>query len=316
MAVVDVAKYRCINEACGRGHPRQVNFCPYCGTRQHAAALPSGADTVTASPADVYEKPAMSSSQIAAALEGLNKTRAIKVPPVDTNGAASAPQPTQTAAPAAAAAAAAAPASRPPLREPIGAGTWILVALVLAAIWYLSKPSDANKKHETRVEQALALTTECKLEQARAELASLRADKASAAQMRRLQDGIVAASAGCERKRQRTKAWTVLRPVLESALQTGDIERADSRLSAFTKKWGADDDTRDWDKRIDLKKGDRLLDEADACLKKSDRYCLENKLQAAERLQRDEFADRIHSLREALSRLLEATMLEQRPPSP
>jgi hypothetical protein len=309
MAVVDVAKYRCINEACARGHPRQVNFCPYCGTRQHAAAPPPRPDAVTAAAAVVDEAPAMPSTQIAAALERLNKTRAAKVPPVGTNGAASAPQPAQTAAPAAA------PASRPPLREPIGTGTWILVVLVLAAIWYLSKPSDASKRHETRVEQALALTTECKLEQARAELASLRADKASAAQLRRLQDGIVAASAGCERKRQRTRAWTVLRPVLESALQTGDIERADSRLAAFTKKWGADDDTRDWDKRIDLKKGDRLLDEADACLKKSDRYCLENKLQAAERLQRDEFADRIQSLREALSRLLEATMLEQRPPS-
>jgi hypothetical protein len=310
MAVVDVAKYRCINEACARGHPRQVNFCPYCGMRQHAAVPLPRADPVTVAAAVVDEKPAMSSTQIAAALERLNKTRAIKVPPVDTNGAASAPQPTQTATPAAGS------ASRPPLREPIGAGTWILVALVLAAIWYLSKPSDASKRHETRVEQALALTTECKLEQARAELASLRADKASAAQLRRLQDGIVAASAGCERKRQRNRAWTVLRPVLESALQTGDIERADSRLAAFTKKWGEDDDTRDWDKRIDLKKGDRLLDEAEACLKKSDRYCLENKLQAAERLQRDEFADRILSLRNALSRLLEATILEQRPPSP
>jgi hypothetical protein len=306
MAVVDVAKYRCINEACARDHPRQVNFCPYCGTWQHAAAPPPRPDAVTAATAVVDEAPAMSSTQIAAALERLNKSRATKVPPVGTNGAASAPQPAQTAA----------PASRPPLREPIGAGTWILVVLVLAAIWYLSKPNDASKEHESRVEQALTLTTECKLEQARAELASLRADKASAAQLRRLQAGIGAASAECERKRQRNKAWTVLRPVLESALQTGDIERADSRLSAFTRKWGADDDTRDWEKRIDLKKGDRLLDEADACLKKSDRYCLENKLQAAERLQRAEFADRIHSLREALSRLLEATMLEQRPPSP
>jgi hypothetical protein len=310
MAVVDVAKYRCINEACARGHPRQVNFCPYCGTWQHAAAPPPRADAVTAAAAVVDETPAMSSTKIAAALERLDKTRATKVPPVGTNGAASAPQPAQTAAPAAA------PASRPPLREPIGAGTWILVALVLAAIWFLSKPNDASKKHETRVEQALTLTTECKLDQARAELASLRAAKASAAQLRRLQDAIGGASAGCERKRQRNKAWTVLLPVLGNALQAGDIERADSRLSAFTRKWGADDDTRDWEKRIDLKKGDRLLDEADACLKKSDRYCLENRLQAAERLQRAEFADRIQSLREALSRLLEATMLEQRPPSP
>lgn len=213
---------------------------------------------------------------------------------------------------------AARPQAKPPLREPIGLGTWLLVAMILAVIWYLAKPANKEERIAARVEQAEKLTAECKLDDARAELASLRSDKAPAAQIRRVNDAITGAVLGCEKKRQRAKAWAELKPVLENAVerspQAGALDNADSRLAAFAKKWGADDDTRDWDKRIDGKKAERLLDEADACQQRSDRACLEAKLLAAERFKRPELEERIRTLRESLSRLLETTVLEQKAP--
>ncbi|SFU36911.1 hypothetical protein SAMN05216552_1002122 [Pseudoduganella namucuonensis] len=205
--------------------------------------------------------------------------------------------------------------SRPPLRKPVGMSTWALAAILLGVIWFLAKPSDPHKKLESRVEKVIGYTGECKIDQARAEQASLKADKASAAQLKRVQEAINGAAPGCEKKRQRGKAWTELRPALEDALHTGAYERAASRLAAFVKRWGQDDDTSDWDKRIDIKLGERLLDEADACLKKSDRNCVEAKLQAIMKLNRTELGPRTQALHESLSRLLEATILEQKAPA-
>ncbi|KQW96664.1 hypothetical protein ASC94_07455 [Massilia sp. Root418] len=210
------------------------------------------------------------------------------------------------------------PQGGPPLREPIGLGTWLLVAMILALIWYLAKPANKEERIAARVGQAEKYAAECKLEDARAELATLRSDKAPAAQIRRVNEAISGAAPACEKKRQRAKAWSDLKPALDSALEKappgGALDTADSRLSAFTKKWGADDETRELDKRIDGKKAERLLDDADACLQRSDRACLEAKLVAAERFKRPELEERIRTLRESLSRLLEATMLEQKAP--
>ncbi|KQV86693.1 hypothetical protein ASD15_29380 [Massilia sp. Root351] len=327
-----------------------MNFCPFCGTRQAAAGAPARAAVPptappTAPPARTErpgsvgvqktanvagaagvagsaepaaareagaghakagpdaapaggEAPKMTQEQIAAAQARLNKVRG--VPPAGTVHA----PPTGGARPKAG----------PPMRQPIGIGTWVLVAMILAVIWYLAKPANKEERIAERVAQAEKLAAECKLDDARTELASLRTDKAPAAQIRRVNEAINSAILGCEKKRQRAKAWADLKPVLENAAQTGAVATADARLSAFTKKWGADDDTREWDKRLDGLKTERLLDEAEACHKKPDLACMEAKLLAAEKMQRAEFESRIRSLRDSLSKLLEATVLEQKAP--
>ena len=252
----------------------------------------------------------MTPEQIAAAQARLNKLRG--VPPAGAGGTGTAAHGAGGVPPAGSAR----PQAGPPLRQPIGIGTWVLVAMILAVIWYLAKPANKEERIAERVERAEKLTADCKLDDARAELASLRTDRAPAAQIRRVNEAINGAVLGCEKKRQRAKAWAELKPVLDNAVekvpQAGALDTADSRLSAFTRKWGADDETRDWDKRIDGKKAERLLDEADACLQRSDRACLEARLLAAERFKRPELEDRIRALRESLSRLLEATVLEQK----
>jgi hypothetical protein len=201
--------------------------------------------------------------------------------------------------------------SRPPLRKPIGKSTWVSVAILLGLIWFLARPSDPAKKLQARVDQAVEQAQDCKIDLARNAYTSLKTDKASAAQLKQLQDTISANAKKCDAKRNRAKAWTELRPQLESALQSGSIDLADRRLAAFTKTWGADDETREIDGRIDVRKGERLLNEADACIKRADRACAEAKLQAADKLQRNELKTRIEVLREALSQLLVRTVLGQ-----
>lgn len=342
---MDVATYRCINEACGRGFPRQVNFCPFCGTRQHAGAQPQSsqaasryaaggaatgkpaAEAPSATPAQAAaaaayanagraaapaeEAEVLSFEQIAAAKARLDKARGVPPP---ASATVNAPRSAADAAAKPAGIPGGATQRKPPLREPIGISTWLLVAGILAVIWYLAKPANQQEQIDQHADKALALMAECKLDAARAEVSAMRAAKATDVQIKKANDAIGSAVKSCEMKRQRAKAWTDLTAALESALQSGAVERADARLSAFTKKWGADNGTRDWDKRIDIKKAERLLDEADNCLKRADRLCLENRLVAAEKLQRPEVAERIQRLREALSKLLEATVLEQKTP--
>lgn len=267
--------------------------------------------------APAADAPVMTPEQIAAAQARLNKVRG--VPAAGGGSTAGAGTPGSAAgAGHVPPAGGARPQAGPPLRQPIGIGTWVLVAMILAVIWYLAKPANKEERIAERVEQAEKLAAECKLDDARAELASLRTDKVPAAQIRRVNEAINGAVLGCEKKRQRARAWADLKPVLDNAVekapQAGALDTADSRLSAFTRKWGADDETRDWDNRIDGKKAERLLDEADACLQRSDRACLEARLLAAERFKRPELEDRIRALRESLSRLLEATVLEQKAP--
>lgn len=249
----------------------------------------------------------MTPAQIAAAKARLDKLRG----PQPTGNASSASRPAGSTA---AGQPASGPQGKPPLREPIGWSTWLLVAMILAVIWYLAKPANQADLIDKHAKQVVALIAECKLDDARAEVSAMRTAKASEVQIKKANDAIHGAALGCERRRQRSKAWADLKPALDSAVQSGALERADARLAAFTKKWGADDDTRDWDKRIDVKKAERLLDDADACLKIANSACLEAKLVAAEKLQRTEVAERIHALREALSKLLEATVLEQKAP--
>lgn len=304
--------YRCVNGACGKAFPRQVNFCPYCGTSQVAGqARPAPAAPAARAPAP---PPLAADPPVAAAPPPRESVR---------------PQPTQPPRPAAPPVvppamppAAAPPASRPgptaagptpaqpPLRKPVGKVTWALVALFLLAVWFLVKPGNPSKKFEGRVDEAVAMTKECRIADARAELAELRSSKASADQLARLQGAIASSVTGCERKQQRTRAWADTQKALETALASGAVEKASSRLATFTRKWSDDDETREWRGRIDARRAEKLLDEANACLARKDRACVQAKLEAAAKLKRPEAAPRIEALRESLSRLLESTLLE------
>ncbi|GGY74024.1 hypothetical protein ACFFTM_01020 [Pseudoduganella plicata] len=297
-------EYRCVNGACGRTFPRKVNFCPYCGTGQAAGARP-------AAPPPVAPPPAAAPPPVAPPVTA--PPPPAPPPPAPPVAPASRPAPTHPPVPPARPAppVAAGPAA-PPLRKPIGAGTWFLVALVLIAIWFAVKPGDPSARFKKRVDDAVALTEQCRIADARAELTALRADKAAAAQVQKLQAAIAASAPACERKQQRTRAWTDTRKALETALAAGSLEKASTRLATFTRKWNDDDDTREWRERIDRLRAEKLLDDANACLARKDRACVQAKLEAAEKLKRPEATPRIEALREELSKLLESTLLEGR----
>ena len=199
----------------------------------------------------------------------------------------------------------------PPLREPVRMRTWLIVALVLAAIWFVAKPPGARKKLDARIDAAIALTADCKMDEAKAELNELKSTKATGEQVARLQDAITAAVPVCEKKRASGKAWAETREAIEFALQSDLPDKAAARLALYTKKWGENADTREWTGKIETKRAEHLLDAADACLTRADRVCLENNLLAAEKFKRPELAQRTLALRDALSRLLESTVLGQ-----
>lgn len=290
-------KYRCVNDGCGREFPRAVAYCPYCGRRQDAAPARAAREEPPSAALAPVERPV--------------PPRAVAAPPA----AAGAVPGAVGRAPPQAGGAAGNRRSGPPPRQTIGKGTWLIVALMLVTIWIVAKPTSPGRKLEARTETAIALALDCQIADARAELSSLKSARASAAQLKRLQDAIGANAGLCERKQQRARAWTDARPAIDGALGAGLLDRAATRLGAFSKRWGEDADTRAWRGRIDAKRAERLLDEADACLSRADRACLEGKLLAAEKLQRPELARRAQALRDALSRLLEATLLEQAPPA-
>lgn len=419
--------YRCINDGCGKAWPRQVAFCPYCGTRQLADnAAPDGAGAAApratvAPPSHAAAKrgteagaaamepvqneldfeppslthanaairdlapPSLAKSIASAQAESMlsddtadkaprggnlawnsaqggatNKTPAAQEPalssampewavpvaparnmaPDETPAAAAQGATAGEKVSAAAKAArqgggagsgtaasgasggggagkpghaprAEAPRSTAPLRQPISKTTWAMVALGLLAIWILMRPESAAKKAAHRVDEAIAMLSECRLADARAELAALKEAKAPSVQTKRLQDAIAGAAPGCEKKGRRDKAWKELVPILESAIKSGAAERAAERMAVFTRKWGESPETQELSGRIDAKRAENLLDEADACLRKNDRACLEARIKAAEKLKRPEAEERIRQLKERLSHLLESTLLDQ-----
>lgn len=186
MNLQDHLIYRCIHAACARPMPRRVDFCPYCGTAQHEGALrpaPAAAsEPVPVPPAAAYvPKPAEAPAFVQ------------DVPP--------APAPTPAAPVAPPKAAARPTSSGPALRKPIRLRYWLIALAVLAAIWFMAKP--APKQIEARIEQATLQAEDCNIKEAKAELEALRKDKASDAQLERLQASIGAAASACERKRSR-----------------------------------------------------------------------------------------------------------------
>ncbi|MET3132514.1 hypothetical protein AAKU55_002788 [Oxalobacteraceae bacterium GrIS 1.11] len=296
----------CVDDACGRSLPRPVAFCPYCGKRQVAAPLvaaPPPAAPVSLplphastrplplwpdSPRPEPEPPAEAEPEPPAPPKRDLGPKPLHIPELD-------PQLTRP--------------PPPPLRQPIRLRTWLLVLLGLAAIWLMAKPRDAGKKFDARIAAAVASTSDCRLDQARAELAALKTAKATPAQLKSLQTALAEAAPQCEKKRLRGKAWSEARSALDQALQAGALDQAANRLGVFVRRWGEDAESGEWGVKIDTRKTERLLDEADACLLKSDRICLENRLLAAESLKRPELAQRILGLRASLSTLLETSLL-------
>jgi hypothetical protein len=286
--VQDEAIYRCINAACARGMPRRVNYCPYCGTAQADGAPPPSRE-------DGRRAAVVAGAEAAAALSGWSDAPATGVedestPAVTTRGAtaAAAPVPAPAAAstgpaaptpsattfghsgrpvdPAGSAPArgrgipwppSPAPAARPAGRQPIRLRWWIIALAVLWGVWLLAKPS--AQKIDKRIDAAIALAQSCQGKQAQDELIALRKSRATPAQLERLQRALNDASSACTRKRQRASAWSEARGGVESALAAGNAERAHTRLQAFTKRWGEDDDTRALKARVDAARGDHPL---------------------------------------------------------
>jgi hypothetical protein len=142
----------------------------------------------------------------------------------------------------------AAPAPKPVKQErgPVRLRWWIGLLAIVLGLWIWDKP----RKIEARVERALALGAECKLNEAQAELIALRSTRATPEQLQRLQQGLNKASSDCERKQQRAKAWRDTVVEVERAIDDATFIKAQQRLQGFVRKWGEDGDTRSLKEKI------------------------------------------------------------------
>jgi hypothetical protein len=145
-------------------------------------------------------------------------------------------------------------AAQPAQRSPIRLRWWLLALALLWGVWLLAKPS--TKKIERQIDAAVALARECKAGDAQAGLIALRKSRATPEQLQRLQQALNDEAAKCTRRRQREKAWSDASGAVESALAAANWERAKTRLQAYTRRWGEDDDTRAMQERIDAARRD------------------------------------------------------------
>lgn len=123
---------------------------------------------------------------------------------------------------------------------------WLLLLAVVVGLWVWDKP----RRIEARIDRALVLGAECKLNEAQAELIELRSTRASPEQLQRLQEGLNKASAVCERKQQRAKAWSDTEVAVDQAIDSASFIKAQQRLQGFVRKWGEDSDTRSLKEKI------------------------------------------------------------------
>jgi hypothetical protein len=137
-----------------------------------------------------------------------------------------------------------------PQREPIRLRYWVLVLLILWGVWLLARPNSA-RKIEQRIDHAVALANECKASAAQDELIALRKTRATSEQLERLQTSLNEGAAACMRKRQKDKAWIDASAAAESALATGNPERASARLQVYTRRYGDDARSRALRQRIE-----------------------------------------------------------------
>jgi hypothetical protein len=140
-------------------------------------------------------------------------------------------------------------AAHPPGRKPIRLRWWLLALAALWALWLLAKPSAG--KIERRIDAAIAMARECKGSEAQDELIALRKSRATPEQLQRLQQALNDEAAKCTRRRQRARAWNETGEAVEAALAAGSWDKARTRLQAFTRRWGDDENTRALRTRIE-----------------------------------------------------------------
>lgn len=235
MNLQDQVLYRCVHGACARPLPRKVNFCPYCGSAQREGAVRPVNVVKKEEPAQVAAPEALVESRVVPAA-------AAHVPAPAPGEVAVPPAPPVKAPPRVAAAAA------PPRPKPIRLRYWLLALGMLALIWYYARPG--GKKIEARIDNAIAMSVDCRFSDAQAELIALREDKATPAQLQRLQSAINGAVPACDRKRARARSWSDTVSAVNSALDDGDPGRAQVRLAQFTKRYGDDAATRELKAKI------------------------------------------------------------------
>ena len=87
------------------------------------------------------------------------------------------------------------------MRKPIRLRWWLFGLGALWLAWMLTKPTEA--RIERSMNAAIALAKECKPKEAQEELIALRKTRATAAQLRKVQDGLNAAASACTREERR-----------------------------------------------------------------------------------------------------------------
>ncbi|MBQ5947230.1 hypothetical protein, partial [Massilia sp. ST3] len=148
-------------------------------------------------------------------------------------------------------------AHRPSGRRPVRLRWWALALGVLWLVWLVAKPSKALI--ERRMDKAVALAKECKAREAQDELIALRDTRATAEQLAQVQKGLNAAAAACTRAEQRREDWFEARGAVEKLLKASSYDKARTRLAAFTRRWGEDEQTRALKRRIDEGKREHPL---------------------------------------------------------
>jgi hypothetical protein len=145
-------------------------------------------------------------------------------------------------------------AAHPPRRSPIRLRWWILALVALWGLWLVAKPS--TRKIDRQIDAAIALARECKGSEAQADLIALRKTRATPEQLQRLQQALNEEAAKCTKRRQRGKAWSDASNAVEAALAAASWDKARTRLQAFTKRWGEDEDTAAMKERIEAVRRD------------------------------------------------------------
>jgi hypothetical protein len=94
------------------------------------------------------------------------------------------------------------------------------------------------------MDRAVALAVECKAREAQDELIALRNTRATPEQLRQVQQSLTKAAADCTRAEQRANAWRDATGAIQKLRRARTYDKALARLAVFTRRWGADEQTR------------------------------------------------------------------------
>jgi hypothetical protein len=206
--VQDEVIYRCVLASCARRLPRRVNFCPYCGSAQHAGV------TKLAAPQDKpsFDKRAPGA---VASLPDPAPAPEPRMPPVSSAPPAP-PQAARAQAPA-----------RGAQPKPVRLRYFLLALAIPWLIWIAEKPN--LKKIDARIDKAIAMASACRFGEAQSELTALKSARATPAQLQRLQEALDRALSACDRKRQRARpradARAAAKPRADGAAQQAQSAR-------------------------------------------------------------------------------------------